>query len=214
MLIVLDCKDYARPVDVRGVEEFQGLLMDVGAHKGALVCPMGFTEAAKSRAVGLQVDLYSPVDTDPHKWQAKVTVPAVCDFRSAAISFGVSCSVPMPLKLPNGFFSEVVAEDEGGVKLGTTLDMAMKRWNEGKFPIEPGEHRRLAIFEKPEVRIDNGYGSLIPVTLTASLSVRQQLYFGEMSVARISGFRNELSGSVITNAFTLGIFDPNEIMHS
>ena len=34
MLIVLDCKDYARPVDVKGVEEFHGLLDDVGANCG------------------------------------------------------------------------------------------------------------------------------------------------------------------------------------
>ena len=33
--IVIDCKDYARPVDVKGVEEFYGLLLDVGAQKGA-----------------------------------------------------------------------------------------------------------------------------------------------------------------------------------
>ena len=26
MMIVLDCKDYARPVDVKGVEEFHGLI--------------------------------------------------------------------------------------------------------------------------------------------------------------------------------------------
>jgi hypothetical protein len=47
MLIVLDAKDHVRPIDVNGVGEFQMLLEDVGAHKGALVCPKGFTEAAK-----------------------------------------------------------------------------------------------------------------------------------------------------------------------
>jgi hypothetical protein len=29
MLIVIDCKDYAKPVDVKGVEEFYGLVRDV-----------------------------------------------------------------------------------------------------------------------------------------------------------------------------------------
>jgi hypothetical protein len=32
MLIVIDCKDYARPLDVKAVEEFHGLCDDVGAH--------------------------------------------------------------------------------------------------------------------------------------------------------------------------------------
>lgn len=104
MRIVLDCKDYARPVDVKGVEEFHGLIMDVGANKGALVCPKGFTAAAKTRATGLQVDLYSPFDTDPHKWQVRVTAPTICDFRSAAISFGLSSSAPKPFRLLDNFF--------------------------------------------------------------------------------------------------------------
>jgi hypothetical protein len=47
--IIIDCKDYKKPVDVKGVEEFYGLLHDVGAHKGVLVCPKGFSEAAKTR---------------------------------------------------------------------------------------------------------------------------------------------------------------------
>src|ERR1700722_6292994 len=42
--IIVDCKDYKNPVDVKGVEEFYGLLDDVGAQKGVLVCPKGFTE--------------------------------------------------------------------------------------------------------------------------------------------------------------------------
>jgi restriction endonuclease Mrr len=45
--IVIDCKDYKTPVDVKSVEEFYGLLSDVGAHKGVLVCPQGFTTTAK-----------------------------------------------------------------------------------------------------------------------------------------------------------------------
>lgn len=79
MLIVLDCKDHARPVDVNGVGAFHTLVTDVGANRGALVCPRGFTSGAKTLATDLQIDLFSPVDTDPHKWQAHVTVPVVCD---------------------------------------------------------------------------------------------------------------------------------------
>ena len=33
----MDCKDYSDPVDVKGVEEFIGLLQDVGANKGGMV---------------------------------------------------------------------------------------------------------------------------------------------------------------------------------
>lgn len=32
--IIIDCKDYKNPIDVKGVEEFYGLLEDVGGQKG------------------------------------------------------------------------------------------------------------------------------------------------------------------------------------
>lgn len=45
-------------VDVKGVEEFHGLVQDVCDHQGALVCPAGFTKAALRRAQKLQIALY------------------------------------------------------------------------------------------------------------------------------------------------------------
>jgi hypothetical protein len=132
--IIIDCKDYNRPVDVKGVEEFDGLLRDVGAQKGVLVCPKGFTEAAKARAAELQIDLYSPVDTDAHKWRASVTIPALCDFRSAAMSFSFSTTSPVPFRLFDDFYSKNIMFDEEGRSLGTALDSALKKWNEGQYP--------------------------------------------------------------------------------
>lgn len=105
MTIVIDCKDHARPIDVKGIETFHGLVTDVGAHRGVLVCPSGFTKAAKERAAGLQIDIYSPVDTDPHKWQARATAPCVVDYRSAAIAVGLKVTAPMPFLLPRDFYT-------------------------------------------------------------------------------------------------------------
>ena len=113
MQIVIDCKDYSKPVDVKGVEEFHGLVQDVRAHKGALVCPAGFTKSALKRARKLQIDLYRPVSTGKHKWQATVTAPVLCDFRSSYMSFGISCSAPKPLTLPQDFYNLPVHDEEG-----------------------------------------------------------------------------------------------------
>jgi Restriction endonuclease len=211
MSIVLDCKDYERPVDVKGVEEFYGLVRDVGAQKGALVCPKGFTGAAKTRATGLQIELYSPIDTEPHKWQVHVTAPVVCDFRRAAMSFRLSGSASAPFRLADNFFESVPAFKNPETRLGIPLEAAMSKWNEGRFPTEPGEHNGLPIFDEAEVLLDNGYGQLVPVTLTVTLLVEQQLFFGELPIQKISGFKNELSGEIITNAFKTGIFDPQEV---
>jgi len=209
--IIIDCKDYKHPVDVKGVEEFAGLLDDVCAQKGVLVCPAGFSSNAKTRAKGLQIDLYSPVDTDPHKWQVSATIPALCDFRLAAISFGVSISAPMPFMIKPGFFSDNLVVDEEGHDLGTTYGKFIERWNAGEFADDLGIIEKIKIFGDTPVRTDNGYGMLCPVDLHAHLDVKEQLFSGQLPVRKMSGFKDEMTGRVITNAFSIGLLDPEEI---
>lgn len=209
--IVIDCKDYKHRVDVKGVEEFAGLLDDVGAQKGVLVCPAGFSETAKARAAGLQIDLYSPVDTDPHKWQASPTIPALCDFRVAAISFGFSSSAPMPMRIMPDFFSENIVVDADGNNLGTCYAKVIERWNSGEFADKLGVSENINIFGDVSIKTDNGYGQLMPVELYMGLIVENQLFSGQLPVAKMSGFKDEMTGQVITNAFSFGLLDPNEI---
>jgi hypothetical protein len=209
--IVIDCKDYRQPVDVKGVEEFNGLLDDVGAQKGVLVCPSGFTKAAKVRAAGLQIDLYSPFDTEPHKWQVTATIPAICDFRSAAMSFGISMSAPLPFTLSQKFYEERLAFGPDNNPLGTPLEVATRRWNTGDLPRDVGESGDIPLFGIPKVLMDNGYGHMVPVEVSISLHVTKRLYYGQLPVPRISGFKDELSGLVITNAFEVGLLDPDTV---
>lgn len=209
--IVIDCKDYKIPVDIKDVEECSGLFEDVGAQRGVIVCPAGFTKHAKARAQQLQIDLYSPVDTDPHKWQARLKVPAACDFRSAKISFGVSCSAPYPFRLPDNFMRTTkVTDSESGADLGTALSIASAEWDAGHYPIEPGEHDHMPLLPKP-LKMDNGYGMQIPVDLSVGLLVEKKLYFGQFPILRLSGFHDIIGDSIITNAFTVGVLAIEEI---
>ena len=209
--IVIECKDYTRPVDVKGVEGFYGLLGDVGGQKGVLVCPSGFTQTAKARAEGLQIDLYSPVDTDPHKWQARVAVPALCDFRSAAMSFGIRTSGTFPFEMPFDFHQKTQLYDDEGNERGTALANAVEKWNNGTYPTEVGEHHDLPVLNEMTVNTDNGHGMIVPADFTVSLLVQKELYFGQFPITQLSGFKDELRGGIITNAFTVGLLSPDEV---
>lgn len=61
----------------------------------------------------------------------------------------------------------------------------------------------------------NGYdgplSARVPVDLTVSRIVTRQLYYGALPVPHISGFLDRLSGKVITNAFTVGLLEPDEV---
>jgi len=210
MRIVIDCKDYSKPVDVKGVEEFHGLVQDVRAHKGALVCPAGFSKSALRRAKKLQIDLYRPISTGKHKWQAKVTAPVLCDFRSSYMSFGISCSAPKPLTLPPDFYNLPV-QDEEGIVLGTSFKTAQAKWDNGLLPSEPGEHESVSIFGDNKVFIDNGHNDTVEVELTIGLHVKQNLYLGHLPVKEINGLKDEHTGKVVTNAFTMGGLNPEEV---
>lgn len=208
MQIVIDCKDHSTPVDVNGIAEFLGLIRDVRAHKGALVCPSGFTKSALRLAQKHQIDLYKPVSTGNHKWRAKVTAPVLCDFRSCFMSFGIHCSAPKPMKIPYDFYNLTVY-DSNGNSLGTSLHRAQGKWDSGDLPSSPGEHEHVSIFEDRSVFIDNGYNDTIEVNLTVGLLVKQNLYLGHLPINEMHGLHDQQTGLVVTNAFTTGGLNPN-----
>ncbi len=210
MTIAIECKDLSSPADVKVIDGFHTVIDDIAAHKGILVCPSGFTKAAKEMAKSYQIELYSPVDTEPHKWTVKPFLPAIFDFIDAGIAFGISQSEPLPFKIPYDFFNLTVY-DEDGNEIGNTWECTIKKWNEGAFPTEVGVHDNINVFGDQITKIDNGYGQLTRVKLYISLHVRSTLFLGELPISEISGFRDEQTGDVITNAFTTGLISPEEV---
>ena len=79
------------------------------------------------------------------------------------------------------------------------------------YPSDPGRYDNLPIYGQREVLADNGYGQMVPCELTVSLNVTRTLYYGHIPILKLSGFRDELSGRIITNAFSIGIIDPEEV---
>lgn len=210
MSIAIDCKDTKRPVDTKGVGEFAELVRDINANKGVLVCPAGFTKAALKTAKFYQIELYRPVDTGDHKWKVRASIPALCDFRSASLAFGIECSSPLPFML-NTHPANLTVFNDAGENLGTPLAKASARWNSGGFPTEPGTHKRCSIFSGQTTLVDNGYGTLAPVGLYVDLHVEQTLHFGQIAIEKISGFLDVHTGQVITNSFTAGLLSPSEV---
>jgi len=149
LLIVIDCKDYKRPVDVKDVEEFMGLAEDVAANKAAMIGAMGFTGAAKTRAKKAGIDLHRIVDTDPHEWQMYVTMPALVDYRelstfnltlsSTSTGFSLACqdSRFMPIYTANGDL------------IGIVSSILSALWSNGAISIEQGRHGGIALAKAP-----------------------------------------------------------------
>ena len=60
--ILVDSKNYSTPVDIKEVESIVGMVEDVGANLGIIICPSGFTGGAKNRAETAGIQLYEIFD--------------------------------------------------------------------------------------------------------------------------------------------------------
>ena len=109
------------------------------------------------------------------------------------------------------FFGKNMIFDQENNELGTCYSKIVQRWNCGELSDEIGVVEDIKIFGDLPVFTDNGYGKLCPVDLHASISVRSHLLSGQLPVLKMSGFKDEMNGVVITNAFSIGLLDPYEI---
>jgi len=70
--IIVDAKQKKRKIDIQDVEAFQGMMKDVDATHGYLVCPSGHTKAAERRAQDAVriclIPLDHIMDFDPDTW--------------------------------------------------------------------------------------------------------------------------------------------------
>lgn len=73
----VDAKHHGRPIDVKHVEAFIGLLRDIGVERGVLVSKAGYTRGAYQRAfaddLDLDLDIFSLDEFE--RWQGAVGIP-------------------------------------------------------------------------------------------------------------------------------------------
>ena len=60
--VVVQCKSYKSPVGPAAARELYGSMMDFGAPKAVLVCPVGFTRGVEDFVKGKRIDLVSASD--------------------------------------------------------------------------------------------------------------------------------------------------------
>jgi Restriction endonuclease len=191
--IAIDCKDYKNPVDVKDVEAFIGLVEDVAANKGAMIASNGFTVTAKSRAIGAGLDLFRLIDTANHKWQSYVSIPAVLrDFQVSNYSFGISGKGRSSFDLRQDFPYMPILRSDGSL-IDYACNLVAARWEDETIPVEIGEHRDLPLVDEPT--FFQGLDFRFEATIRLNAAVREVIYFGQLPIVDIRGFKSELDGA-------------------
>jgi hypothetical protein len=207
ILVVIDCKDYKDPVDVKAVEEFAGMVRDVRANKGALISSNGFTEAAANVAKAHGIDTFLLIDTESVDWKAYVAVPALLE-RTFMHGFQIEVSGTGRILIPYATeeLINLALHSGEGVTLGTPKTIVHTKWNNQEIPHEPGVY---------EVIIGKGvtveYRDVTStVNVSAKAVVKREFFLGPIPVS-VRGLQDVQKGGIITRQLHTDMINPGMI---
>lgn len=207
--IAIDCKDYKEPVDVKDVEAFIGLIEDVEANKGAMIAANGFTETAKSRALGAGLDLFRLIDTANHKWRSYVSIPAVQrDFQLSSYSFTIRGKGRTSFDLRQDFRYMPILRSDGSI-IDYACNLVAARWEDETIPAKVGEHHDLSLVNEPT--FFQGPDFRFEANITLNALVRELIYFGQLPIVDFRGFKSELEDVTHFKSMTTAPINPENI---
>ena len=209
ILIVVECRDKARPTDIGDMEAFVGVVRDVRANKGVMISTSGFTVAAVevARTHGITTRTY--LDTENVDWKTEVSIPVLMSYSKIDNVGTHFSSVPFqPMVLPTGTHPGLIeAFSVDGTPLGPVIVLLGKRWMHDDALHKPGEHKFVlaedVLLESPMGR----HHAKISITLLVS----EHHYFGPLSIS-VVGFRDEQDGSITAQEMKTDFLDPAKIM--
>ena len=209
VLIAVECKDHAHPLDVGAIGEFVALRNDIRANKGVVVSTGGFTPAAIELARSLGIDTRTYIDTESQDWGTDVAIPIVLDMtKLLGYSFTFSTvrsNPPLPLAMRTDVPAHLIEiRTPEGLDLGPLILLLGRRWNHDESLHIPGEHT-ITLTEHALL------GNMGHAYIEATLLVERRFYSGPLGV-HLAGFRNEQDGSLQTKELRTNTIDPRQIV--
>lgn len=211
LFVAIECKHYRRPVNVKDVEEFIGLVKDVGANKGAMISASGFTPAAKNRASDAGIDLHRLMDAEAHDWQTYVTIPVLVEDRSIS-AYNLTLSGTGSILIEPQDSRTMMLFRADGTPIDIVSNFIADRWNNDQYPKEPGKHVGLALAD--EETFVRTRGILYKVNVRANIIVEQTFYFGQLPLVEVKGFSDEIRGGLTTTGFETAPINFEEVQRT
>jgi len=195
ILIVIECKDQGRPIDVTGMGSFTSLVKDVNANKGVMISSSGYTEAALNMAKARSIEIRTYVDTESTDWRSEVAIPVLLDrikLKSFAFRFSSVPGHRMVLST-TGSIADIEMFAEDGSSLGTIWARLARKWNAKEVPHTPGEHT----VELSKDAIIDVRGQKSHIRIDALVRVERLYYLGPVPI-KVVGLMDEHTGSLRT----------------
>jgi hypothetical protein len=208
LLIVVECKDWAEPIDLPEIDGFSAKLKDVGANKGVIVSATGFTEGAINAEKSRGIETRRYFDTEGGEWRAEVSIPVLLSGIKPTKWFASFSRVPgHPWRVPiDEPFAKIKVFSEAGEFLGTVRALAARKWNEIGGPSEPGDHRYL-IGEDLVIKV---HGIDMHTRIDATIQAERHYYFGPLPI-QAEGMIDEQAGTMTTGRRVTDFINPGLI---
>jgi len=104
---------------------------------------------------------------------------------------------------------QIVLYEASEQRLGSVTALLLTRWNSGELPSELGEHKEIPVTKVPTTVL-HGH-QFIEVNILADIMVTRRLFFGQLPLEQVTGFRDEYTGRILTPGFTTGWLDAAEV---
>jgi hypothetical protein len=107
ILIIIDAKDFNKPVDQPRIAKIADDVEDIQAARGIVISTKGFTKLARQRAKIKGIELYTAHDARNKDWTAEIKIPIIwetLDFQDYSLVFqfggGFQTSTKIPVTVP------------------------------------------------------------------------------------------------------------------
>jgi Restriction endonuclease len=192
LLTIVSAKDWARPVDIGDLDGFAGMVEDVGANNGVMICRQGFTNGAKRSAKRRGFDLCQAHDAMSRRWRLDaITIPILWRTLKPDAHFKITFDnghrdVLMPASPLDWLirWKECSAGMKEGVRIG-------ERWNARAF-VPPDSGTTVHFDRRIGMEIQDAKGDWHKVdSLTMHLNRQVKTYLGHVDPAECQGLKYE-----------------------
>lgn len=137
LLMIIDCKNFKRPIDIKTVDSFIGQMQDIGAHQGALVSSSGYTKSAIGRAKTAAINLYHLGNTLSNDIKSSLGLPSLCIVRNLK---DVQSQISFVSSKQFKILTPMIIYNCEGTAIGTEQEVIAKWWFDKEHCFDPGAY--------------------------------------------------------------------------
>jgi len=150
---IIDAKDYARPATIDRIDALTGVMRDVEAQYGALVCSSGFSNSIHQYARNCGISLFNVHDAQSANWSLELKIPIIWTELTPLVQvvgeFLFQAGDQVRTSDPRG----IPVTPDGGQTFINPLATFERAWNEGSLSQEPAVEHRVTSDQQVEAQV-------------------------------------------------------------